>query len=440
MLLAVGLQLDIVPLSAELNGRVELLIDTLRIESLKRIPMLAWKSSGMNVSQSLALLMASHTWSLKSGITEIAGRWNAMAGLIWHDLVRVDNSVDLSQTKALHLVGKAIELQQATLRLLHHEPHAASAGFQALTAGGQHYDTPCRDWEFTSPSASTRTDFFTLFTPLIQPLQKVAAAPLEPSASEEVRDGLEVYFLQFPVSLLEYRALKHAYQAEAMVWFHGIFMLTYVHRDLFGLLDSDVLSSTLEFFSAFDHSILLGEVLPTILLLDPKCQTLSAATTFFILLSSVITCVALREFHQLPDLQEAGRSPSAAPVTLLDSADRHLQLLGSLIRGTRFDSDLINHAYDCLSSLTSSLTAESSVALHQAMAGLAAYQWSAGGHGVLPSPSVPAEDDWHRTSPALFKSRVLHDGDERLFAIQRLCSPGARICHPGCFELSIELF
>jgi len=98
-----------------------------------------------------------------------------------------------------------------------------------------------------------------------------------------VRDNLEVYFLQFPVSLLEYRSLKYAYQAEAMVWFHGIYMLTCtllaqimavaathgslliayfpdVHRDLSGLLSSSVLSSTLEFFSAFDHSILLGEV------------------------------------------------------------------------------------------------------------------------------------------------------------------------------------
>ncbi|KAK8088439.1 hypothetical protein PG997_003400 [Apiospora hydei] len=214
MLLAAGLQMEIVPMPADLDGRVEFLIDTLRIESLKRIPMLAWKSSSMNVSQSLALLIASYTWSLKTGITEIACRWNTMAGLIWHDLARVSNP-DLSQTKAL----------QVALGLLHHEPHTTVASFQPL-GGSQQYPTPCREWEFTSPSASTHTDYFTLFSPLIQPLQKVTTAPLEPSAFEEVRDGLEVYFLQFPVSLLEYQSLEFAYQAEAMVWFHGILILT----------------------------------------------------------------------------------------------------------------------------------------------------------------------------------------------------------------------
>jgi hypothetical protein len=99
-------------------------------------------------------------------------------------------------------------------------------------------------------------------------------------ALDEILDELEAYFIRFPTTLLEYKCLEHAYQTEAMIWFHGIFMLTCtwfksmdqeentfklikkkdIDRDLFLLLTSDGLTSTGEFVSALDHSILLGEV------------------------------------------------------------------------------------------------------------------------------------------------------------------------------------
>lgn len=38
-------------------------------------------------------------------------------------------------------------------------------------------------------------------------------------------DELEEYFLNFPTQLLAYSSLNFAYEAEAMVWFHGIYIV-----------------------------------------------------------------------------------------------------------------------------------------------------------------------------------------------------------------------
>ena len=85
---------------------------------------------------------------------------------------------------------------------------------------------------------------------------------------------LEEYFLNFPTDLLDYASLNFAYEAEAMVWFHGIYIvqcrfvrLHYrltltkrdVGRDLTDILFHDASAST-KFSAALEHSLLLSEV------------------------------------------------------------------------------------------------------------------------------------------------------------------------------------
>ncbi|KAL5616572.1 hypothetical protein FOBRF1_005320 [Fusarium oxysporum] len=435
MLLAVGLQLNFIWLPIDVQYSLELLIDTLRIESLKLMPMLAWKSSDINISQTMSLLLASHTWCLQSGMAEIACRWNAIAGLIWHDLVRMGN-LDPLQRNVLARVGKAIELQNAVLSMLHYKPPTASAGFQSLPGDLQH-EVLSPGWISVNSPTNLPTDFFSLFMPLVQPLQKVTTSSHDSSALDEIRDELEAYFIRFPTTLLEYECLEHAYQAEAMIWFHGIFMLTFVDRDLFLLLTSDELTSTAEFIYALDHSILLGEALPVLMLLDSSCHTISAATAFLVLTSSVVTCLALREFDSSLDSHEA---MATMPPTLLASADRHLRALETFKQGTRFDVELIKHIQTCLSSSATLGSPGLSSDYNRTLNELAFYRWASGGHGILRSPKQPVVESSQFMNRYPIDSRFLQDRQARTSAIERICSPNARICQPGCFELSIELF
>ncbi|KAF5705231.1 xylanolytic transcriptional activator xlnR [Fusarium globosum] len=380
MLLAVGLQLNFVWLPIDVQYSLELLIDTLRIESLKLMPMLAWKSSDINVSQTMSLLLASHTWCLQSDMAEIACRWNAIAGLIWHDLVRMGN-LDTLQRNVLARVGKAIELQNAVLSMLHYKPPTASAGFQSLPGDLQH-EVLSPGWIGGASPTNMPTDFFSLFMPLVQPLQKVITSPHDSSALDEIRDELEAYFIRFPTTLLEYECLEHAYQAEAMIWFHGIFMLTF----------------------------------------------------FLVLTSSVVTCLALREFDGSLGSHEV---MATMPPTLLASADRHLRALETFMKGTRFDVELIKHTQTCLSSSVMLGSPGSSSDYNRTLDELAFYRWASGGHGILRSPKQPVVESSQFMNRYPIHSRSLQD---RTSAIERLCSPNARICQPGYFEFSIQLF
>ncbi|CVK83939.1 uncharacterized protein FMAN_01185 [Fusarium mangiferae] len=455
MLLAVGLQLNFVWLPIDVQYSLELLIDTLRIESLKLMPMLAWKSSDINVSHTMSLLLASHTWCLQTGMAEIACRWNAIAGLIWHDLVRMGN-LDPLQRNVLARVGKAIELQNAVLSMLHYKPPTASAGFQSLPEDLQH-EVLSPGWIGGASPTNMPTDFFSLFMPLVQPLQRVITSSHDSSALDEIRDELEAYFIRFPTTLLEYECLEHAYQAEAMIWFHGIFMLTctwlnstgqvtnpfrliqekVIDRDLFLLLTSGELTSTSEFISALDHSILLGEAIPTLMHLDSSCHTISAATVFLVLTSSVVTCLALREVDGSLGSHEV---MATMPPTLLASADRHLRALETFMKGTRFDVELIKHIQTCLSSSVMLGSPGSSSDYNRTLDELAFYRWASGGHGILRSPKQPVVESSQFMNRYPVHSRSLQDRQARTSAIERICSPNARICQPGYFELSIQLF
>lgn len=87
-LLAIALQADSGVGNTSSIGDTELLIDTLRVEALKSIPKLTWKSRTLNFDQALVLLLLSHVWCLKEDLSEISNRWTSLARIIWQDLQR----------------------------------------------------------------------------------------------------------------------------------------------------------------------------------------------------------------------------------------------------------------------------------------------------------------------------------------------------------------
>ena len=96
------------------------------------------------------------------------------------------------------------------------------------------------------------------------------------SAYEELED----FYIRFPVHLLKFDDLEFPYQAEAMVWMHGMFMMLCEPRACFVVCHSDVanpptpdtkcdlLNILLDpklvcsriFSHVLGHSLLLGEV------------------------------------------------------------------------------------------------------------------------------------------------------------------------------------
>jgi hypothetical protein len=173
------------------------------------------------------------------------------------------------------------------------------------------------------------------------------------------------------------------------------------------------------------------------MLLDSRCQTISAASAFFVLISSVVTCLALREFDSSLDSYEA---MTTVPSTLLASTDRHLRALEIFKQGTRFNVELIKNIQTCLSSVAIIGSPGLSSDYHRTLNELVFYGWASGGHGILRSPKQPVVESSQFMNRYPINSRFLQDRQARTHAIERICSPSARICQPGSFELSIELF
>lgn len=60
-------------------------------------------------------------------------------------------------------------------------------------------------------------------------LSRVCQLPTGSVVHDEVNQihlDLEDYYLSFPSHLLEFSSLTHSYQAEAMIWLHGIFIIS----------------------------------------------------------------------------------------------------------------------------------------------------------------------------------------------------------------------
>ncbi|KAJ6016840.1 hypothetical protein N7451_000219 [Penicillium sp. IBT 35674x] len=54
-------------------------------------------------------------------------------------------------------------------------------------------------------------------------------------------------------------AIRKTYQLEAMIWFHGLFIILYSTPDLVDLLMDDKYNHISQFQQIVEHSLLLGE-------------------------------------------------------------------------------------------------------------------------------------------------------------------------------------
>ncbi|CAG7562638.1 unnamed protein product [Fusarium equiseti] len=241
--LAIGLEIYPYQSHQHLALNTDIAIDSLRAEFLSLIPTLAWKSADADISPCVSLLFASYTWCFTGNLTEISTRWIGIARLLWEEL-RTGEVPDWS-TQFRNRITNAIHFQSILMSYLHfQEP--------PLPLSLQHNDTSCH-------SSSEGDEYFHLLSQLLGPFQQACKLDRQPANLRRVRDDLEEVYLGLPPHLLEFSDLEYAYQAEFLLWLHGIYIITYVNPDLYTVFTDSSLPLTREYFSTLEHTLLLGE-------------------------------------------------------------------------------------------------------------------------------------------------------------------------------------
>ncbi|KAF4450492.1 hypothetical protein F53441_6403 [Fusarium austroafricanum] len=237
------------------------------------------------VSDALSLLFFTHTWCFTDEHLETSVRWCAFAHIIITDVIR----------SRVPLPCALLDLEQRLANSVLQEPRPRS-----------------RDWM-------------------------------------DAYDEIEQYYILFPASLLRFEDLDFLYQAESMIWMHGLFMILYVGRDPLNIilkpdvLDDDTLRHVL------GHSLLLGEILPSIERLGGDLNFLSPAVVFFLVVSCAVHIAILGKYlNDLGDEEvvagmELDSPPTLSvpspPEKLMLSSKVHLRLLSSIIQKCKRKGD-----------------------------------------------------------------------------------------------------
>lgn len=200
------------------------------------------------------------------------------------------------------------------------------------------------------------------------------------------------------------------------------------------------------FYSGLDHALLLGEVLPCLLALEPEALSLSAATVYLVLLSAAVVSVALLQFHSQIGSEDSTMIMPEAPSTLLACATAHKNILQAVsAHKSRYPVELTQSVCSIISHLSTDVFM---VDLENALDEITRYRWCDGGMGI-----IRQEHGSDNGLIQIWSSRLQElvlcpkrlpstdgvvSGMERRDAIKSLCSPMARICRPGSFDLSIQ--
>lgn len=165
---------------------------------------------------------------------------------------------------------------------------------------------------------------------------------------------------------------------------------------------------------------------------------------FFVLLSSTVLIVALRQF----DLELSGYSRTIVDdqslYVLKTTVAAHLRFLNALSGGeTRFDVDLITALRDLLVSIDGGHRHDEGSDGVSSLCIISHYRWSGQGTGITKMTEAAARKNWCNASVPWERDMQLaqvaaRDVDQRRAAILALCHPDARICSPGCFDLNIR--
>ncbi|KAJ0415412.1 hypothetical protein BJY00DRAFT_293540 [Aspergillus carlsbadensis] len=373
------------------------------------------------LADALCLLLLSYTWCMTQQSAAISLRWCSLADVFLHD---IQGSFKDSSSALEELVERAIialRLHQSTLFLTH----------DCLGKWPN-----CRPLRQTNQQPVAKgNSFFDLFEPFTHIIPLVAQEPASGSSTwREAKRRLETFFFDFPEDLLKFGSAKYAYQLEAMVWHHGLFLVLYSTKDFSNLLRDPTHLQPARFTHLLDHSLLLGEVLPSLLRLDPYMESISPGTVYFVFLSCAIHCLAL---HQFP--HQATPPP---PPKLLRSCSSHLEIIDALeAYCRRCDVLLVREFQRLLTSTISTVTEGFAPGPIMSCHVLYLYRWTAGGSGMVQLKERDALREWafiDKPTDPLWNGTT---GADRVLvqAICELCDDRRRICEAGFFDLSISV-
>lgn len=266
---------------------------------------------------------------------------------------------------------------------------------------------------------------------------------------------------------MNYQNIRYSFQVEAMIWMHGIYILLGIScplrlselstkptaeasLDFTTLLLDHTWPNTKAFVTALEHSLLLGEALPTLFRVEPYLHAHSPATVMFIMLSSIVQSIACSQFNPSHFLDMQDEQPGL-PATLKTSISRHLEFLSrSRAPTSRYNHPMIRtvqkilqHSYDSVkrSSTDLSQLSLSPPATHE----LKYYRFVPSGTGIVALNETQADALWEATLQKYQAKPIFSDFDSGQDQRRRVCraiemiaDPAARICDEGYFDLNIK--
>ncbi|KAF4990714.1 hypothetical protein FDECE_14265 [Fusarium decemcellulare] len=383
--------------------------DLLLASSLARIPQVSSRHEP-SVPDALSLLFFSYTWCFTCQHLDMSRRWATLARVIITDAIRhpVLGCHAFQGLSQRTFVG--IALQERILGLLHYNNSDPSPYEQGTVSSGMRLGKVQNVLVVRASRYPGRLRFV-IELMVFRVADFVLQEPQSGSCAwRDAYDALEEFYIFFPPGLLKYDDVEFLYQAESMIWMHGLYIILYVGRDLLSILmDPDALSGeTLR--HALGHSLLLGEILPTVDRLGGEFEFISPALLLFVLVSSAIQIAVLgRYLFDLgnidtttnTDLDVALGSPTfSVPAKLVESSWRHLQIVSAIrSRCGRYDSPLVTEIQRLLASCHScvALGCQQSQAIPATT--LMLYRWKGRGTGINPLEKSVAISEWSFSSP-----------------------------------------
>ncbi|RAQ58686.1 hypothetical protein COH21_005612 [Aspergillus flavus] len=229
-----------------------------------------------------------------------------------------------------------------------------------------------------------------------------------------------------------------AQSEEAELPIPSLHQITDGTRDLVDLIMNPVYHEADRFSYLLEHSLLLGDVLPTVLSLDPYLESLSPATIIFLLQSTTIHAIALRQFFS--DNSNHALLENGVPAKLVRSSDHHHSLLSAIeLHCKRYDIPIIGEIRTLLSTCLSRAAFRNTDARIISTQQLMHYRWCNTGTGIIHLQRVEAVAAWqYPVSPGEELWQQPSDNrDELQPLIVDLCAPNTRLCRNGYFDLSI---
>ncbi|KAH8728417.1 hypothetical protein GQ44DRAFT_702276 [Phaeosphaeriaceae sp. PMI808] len=413
-----------------------------RTHALADISALVAGSRSIHRGDLYCLYILANLGYLHEATTEMALRWAAMAGCLESVFPQHVGMQDYQQAEAYRRVKSLLDMNSYAQMLLYNRP-VANDMTSNTSVRSQNQNEPSKpqepDHEWHQHPTTTLADvvfadasegFFELFLPLQAPLKVALTRPAhDTSAYRGVVDCLEQYFIAFPTRLMTLSNVVTLWQFEAMIWFHGIFILLNTGPNFLEILVDPGFLRGPSCTRAADHAILLGDIIASLKPTTFNPSQLSHVTIFFIALSSTIhaSLLPLIYLERLP-----------VPDVFLGSAQVHQGILETILTESQScDHPLIQVTQKILSfniqQACGSLIDEE-IRLAEFLLVLKYYRWTSEGCGL-----IKLNDDAATRLLQATTEKLHHDSTTSVLApnLLSLFDPNRRICRPDTFNLSI---